>query len=240
MFSTLDRRIILDYEVKTLSDMHIGARESTAPVSVDNPVLKDSGGHPIVPGSSVKGVLRSELEKLLRAHLNGDEKAAKERTAELFGGTIGKESYASSIKVRDAMSQTTKTLVRDGVRIDPKTRKASPRGRFDLEVVPKGVTFRGKIVIENPGLGGKQYAKLGALLATLGFFNATNSSLGGASSRGYGEVEISITGMREFTKEDYVKANREGQPLDTRDWDRYIRDWQQYMDSIANPRGDDV
>ncbi|SFP76938.1 type III CRISPR-associated RAMP protein Csx7 [Caldicoprobacter faecalis] len=46
--------------------IHIGSgEESFDPVQVDNSVIRDSNGNPYIPGSSLKGVLRSYLETLL-------------------------------------------------------------------------------------------------------------------------------------------------------------------------------
>jgi len=47
--------------------IHIGAgNESMNPVEPDNSVIKDKDGKPYIPGSSLKGALRSWLESFLR------------------------------------------------------------------------------------------------------------------------------------------------------------------------------
>jgi len=239
-FSKLESRILISYAVVTLSDLHIGARETTDPTAVDNPVLKDSAGRPIIPGSSIKGVFRSEIERLLNSIFT-DSKKCKNLALELFGGEEKElsenknekkvKSYASSIKIRDAVAETTRTRIRDGVRIDRATRKAAEGGKFDIEVVPKGTTFNGTIIIENPSLGDHQYAKLGAFLATVDFFNATSRSLGGGTSRGYGEVEFKVKEIREFTKEDYISGNTQGKPINLGEKGGFIDQWKKYIES---------
>jgi CRISPR-associated RAMP protein (TIGR02581 family) len=50
-----------------MSGLHIGKGRALDPVASDLPVLKDRSGNPFIPGSSLKGVLRSNLEAWLRA-----------------------------------------------------------------------------------------------------------------------------------------------------------------------------
>ncbi len=45
--------------------LHIGTGELAAPGASDLPVTKDAVGHPFVPGSSLKGVLRSFAERIV-------------------------------------------------------------------------------------------------------------------------------------------------------------------------------
>lgn len=49
--------------------IHIGASggESLNPSDLDDHVLKDSAGNPIIPGSSVKGVVRSRFEAIMQS-----------------------------------------------------------------------------------------------------------------------------------------------------------------------------
>jgi CRISPR-associated RAMP protein (TIGR02581 family) len=47
--------------------MHIGTGEQVAPGASDLPVVKDAVGRPFVPGSSLKGVLRSYAERLVNS-----------------------------------------------------------------------------------------------------------------------------------------------------------------------------
>ncbi|HEC57018.1 MAG TPA: hypothetical protein ENI32_03935, partial [Candidatus Syntrophoarchaeum butanivorans] len=139
MFETLESRIIIDYEIWVRSDLHIGGHDSGAPGAVDMGVMKDVDGYPFVPGSSLKGVLRSEMERLLNGlgkHVCSPDKLCdpeKECTVcKLFGG----REVAGSIRVRDAYTDSRRTMVRDGVRIDRKKRKAADGGYYTMEVVP--------------------------------------------------------------------------------------------------------
>jgi CRISPR-associated RAMP protein (TIGR02581 family) len=60
-------RIKLTGTVMLKSGLHIGKGRALDPTASDLPVLKDRSGNPFIPGSSLKGVLRSNLEAWLRA-----------------------------------------------------------------------------------------------------------------------------------------------------------------------------
>ena len=57
-------KLILEGEVECQTGLHIGAGKGSLEIGgADNPVVKDSFGHPYVPGSSLRGKLRSLLEQ---------------------------------------------------------------------------------------------------------------------------------------------------------------------------------
>jgi CRISPR/Cas system CSM-associated protein Csm3 (group 7 of RAMP superfamily) len=255
MFERLDNRVIVNYEVVTLSDLHIGGHTTTEPADVDNPVIKNADSYPIIPGSSLKGVLRTEMERLLRG-LNMDIKvcdifiSGKDRggcnkcpVCKLFGGN----ELASSIRIKDATANSKKTMVRDGVAIDRKKRKAKDGGKYDTEVVPKGTVFEGTciientdLVIENTELDNKKYenfAKLGAFLSLLDFFNECSGSIGHASSRGFGEVKLNVKGINIITAQDYLDGNYTGKSYvpDSTEYrelkNNAVADWSKYIKS---------
>lgn len=57
-------KLILDGEIQCLTGLHIGAGKGSLEIGgADNPVVKDAFGSPYVPGSSLRGKLRSLLEQ---------------------------------------------------------------------------------------------------------------------------------------------------------------------------------
>lgn len=66
-FDTFQSRLIVDATLETLSPLHVGAGRSTDAIASDLPVLKDNYGYPVIPGSSLKGAIRSHIESVLRA-----------------------------------------------------------------------------------------------------------------------------------------------------------------------------
>jgi CRISPR-associated protein Csm3 len=60
----LTGKLILEGELHCRTGLHIGAGKGSLEIGgADNPVVKDSFGHPYVPGSSLRGRLRSLLEQ---------------------------------------------------------------------------------------------------------------------------------------------------------------------------------
>ena len=57
-------KVILEGELHCETGLHIGAGKGSLEIGgADNPVVKDSFGRPYVPGSSLRGRLRSLLEQ---------------------------------------------------------------------------------------------------------------------------------------------------------------------------------
>jgi CRISPR-associated RAMP protein (TIGR02581 family) len=72
-FDIFHSRLILRAKLVAETGLHIGAGGSLEPVGSDNPVLRDIYGKPYIPGSSFKGILRSLVERLIRA-INPDRR----------------------------------------------------------------------------------------------------------------------------------------------------------------------
>ncbi|MBT9144944.1 MAG: CRISPR type III-associated RAMP protein Csm3 [candidate division WS2 bacterium] len=61
---TLKGKIIVLSKIRTETALHIGGSKSGMDIGgVDNTVIKDNNGKPYIPGSSIKGKMRSLLEK---------------------------------------------------------------------------------------------------------------------------------------------------------------------------------
>jgi CRISPR-associated RAMP protein (TIGR02581 family) len=65
-YQAFQTRVKLVGTLTLLSGLHIGQGRALEPAASELPVLKDWGGRPFIPGSSLKGVLRSNLEAWLR------------------------------------------------------------------------------------------------------------------------------------------------------------------------------
>ncbi len=66
-FSVFQDRYFIQAEFVLDKPLHIGRGTSLEPIGSDLPVIKNAEGIPIIPGSSVKGAVRSMLERVLRA-----------------------------------------------------------------------------------------------------------------------------------------------------------------------------
>jgi CRISPR-associated RAMP protein (TIGR02581 family) len=66
MFDTFKNRLEITGRLTTITALRISAGRSSEPIGSDLPVIKDTLGNPLIPGSSFKGALRSRLESFLR------------------------------------------------------------------------------------------------------------------------------------------------------------------------------
>lgn len=69
LYDNFENRTIIKGELVAVDPIHIGAsgNGSLNPSDLDAHVLKDSLGNPIIPGSSIKGVIRSRFEAIMRS-----------------------------------------------------------------------------------------------------------------------------------------------------------------------------
>jgi len=65
-FDRLDKRLVLRGRIELLTGLHIGTGRSLSVHELDNPVVKDFFGRPMIPGSSFKGALRNQIESVIR------------------------------------------------------------------------------------------------------------------------------------------------------------------------------
>jgi CRISPR-associated RAMP protein (TIGR02581 family) len=67
MFDRFTSRILIRGALQAETGLHIGVGSSSLdPSATDSPVIRDAGGSPFIPGSSLKGALRAHMESLLR------------------------------------------------------------------------------------------------------------------------------------------------------------------------------
>jgi CRISPR-associated protein Csm3 len=66
LLDTFQGRLRLEGVLTTWTALHIGAGGSGDALGTDSPVVRTAGGAPYIPGSSLKGVLRSAAEALFR------------------------------------------------------------------------------------------------------------------------------------------------------------------------------
>ncbi|MCA9655586.1 MAG: CRISPR-associated RAMP protein [Myxococcales bacterium] len=69
-FHRLDGRLRLQGKLRTRTALRVGAAQGGAEDVADLPMLRDGRGLPFIPGASLKGVLRSTIESLVRAAEN--------------------------------------------------------------------------------------------------------------------------------------------------------------------------
>jgi CRISPR/Cas system CSM-associated protein Csm3 (group 7 of RAMP superfamily) len=209
LHSRLERMVLFDLILTCRTGLHIGAGKSADLVGSDLPVLRDASGRPLVPGSSLRGVLRAGIESFCDSlGLVGDavgpegpeegliaiwrELTLAER---LFGAAAdapGGFSYASRLQISDALSDGPVAVeLRDGVGIDRDNRTAAQGVKYDLEVVPAGTRFQASVRFKNPA-----DFEIGLLAQALWMLDAGLLLLGGKSARGLGWMAVEVTAPR--------------------------------------------
>jgi len=195
-------RVILRGDIHASSGLHIGASKDALGIGdVDLPVIRDAQRKPYVPGSSLKGKMRSQWEKLKGAEQNqpiGKEvwiHACEDRhcpVCTIYGvtGNIAKDA-PTRLTVRDitlrpeSLEGTTAILyseVKWEASIDRVTSAASPR---QMERVPAGAVF-GPMELVFSVYTAADRARFGDVLTALQLVE--DDYLGGQGSRGSGKV----------------------------------------------------
>jgi CRISPR-associated protein Csm3 len=185
--------------------LHIGGAKSSLDIGgLDTPVVKTPEGLPYIPGSSLKGKIRSLLGiKEGSIDAKNDSMLLKKMFG--FEGTKenqNKDAQISRLLFRDstldvtqfkeyfnnAILETEYTEAKWENRIDRKSGKAEG-GLRQIERVPAGTVFNFEVVVNRYEENGKQDEDLLAKLKE-GFKMLENNYLGGSGSRGYGKVKI--------------------------------------------------
>lgn len=201
---SLRGKLLITGTIKLETGMHIGASKDFAPIgAVDAPFIRDVvTQEPILPGSSIKGKLRTLLVKshcdgyimntidkdkleikrlfgsadpIMPARLQFYDLFITDETRQLFAN-IATDTYMGEIKFENVINRV------DG--------SAKPR---QIERVPAGTVFKFKVVysIEKEAEVTEDMKILQEGLALLGI-----DYLGGHGTRGYGRINISIDDVK--------------------------------------------
>jgi CRISPR-associated protein Csm3 len=193
----LNKRAILDIHIEVLTGIHIGGTKDIYGIGgIDSPVIKDPlTGKPIIPGSSIKGKLRSlmELARVVEdAHIlfeGNDDGPTRgifrdfmmtQASSELLQKHLGERTY-TEIKAENTIDKFTGKTVRGGLRF--------------IERVPAGAVFEGQIIINAYNQDDLDQFK--ALLEQ-GLELLEHNYLGGSGTRGYGKVKVNILSTKEI------------------------------------------
>ncbi|MDR1975201.1 MAG: type III-A CRISPR-associated RAMP protein Csm3 [Bacteroidales bacterium] len=180
--------------------LHIGGSKSSLDIGgLDSPVIKTPQGVPYIPGSSLKGKIRSLLGLKEGSFKVEDD---SEMLVKMFGSSVkGKETISRLIfrdaaldeadfkKVftdNDAILDTEYTEAKYENTIDRKSGTTQTGGLRQIERVPAGAKFKFEIIV-NIFDDDKE-----DILAKLeeGIKLVEDNYIGGSGSRGYGKVKI--------------------------------------------------
>lgn len=251
--TALTDKLIIRGKIKTLTGLHIGGSKSSMQIGgVDLSVIKTPQGVPIIPGSSLKGKIRSLLAKVENSGKAGDD---PQYMQEIFGnsGSETRESYTRLI-VRDAVLNTEsfKNTFKEHsmdfqfseVKMENTINRASGTAQHprEIERVPSGAFFDFEIVYDiyedaadllssdsKREVNGvkRLFCHLEALKE--GMLLLQDDYLGGNGSRGYGKIEFSdirlqVKNMSNKCAHWHLKAEAEGVDfLQVSDWNNVFK-----------------
>ncbi|MBQ9869319.1 MAG: type III-A CRISPR-associated RAMP protein Csm3 [Ruminococcus sp.] len=188
-------KILITGEIEVITGMHIGAGGEYAAIGdIDSPVVRDTmSGLPIIPGSTLKGKLRSVLVKKYCPN-SDDPKKDSDNIKMAFGGDIDNKVKKSSFLFNDALLSNMDELRK--YRIDSPTetkyentinRVTSVANPRQIERVIRGAKFRFDIIYE---MTSQEQAKKDFGLLAEGIKLLEYDAIGGHGSRGYGRIKF--------------------------------------------------
>lgn len=188
-------KVVITAELVLDSPLHIGAGGDSNRGA--EPVVRDRSGYPVLPGSSLAGVFFEHAARLVKAKTDNAGAAAlfKRLTGRDRSLVAEDEFTASILKFRSAplvdkiLFDAPPVHVRDGVRIDDKTRTAEDGGKHSLEVVPPGLRFAFTLEAELGGVDERDSDELFDILYAVvwrDFGERRLGTLGKGAARGTG------------------------------------------------------
>ncbi|MDI9468468.1 MAG: type III-A CRISPR-associated RAMP protein Csm3 [Syntrophomonadaceae bacterium] len=193
-------KVEITCKMTLLTGMHIGGSSAFSAIgAVDSPVIRDSlTGEPMLPGSSLKGKMRTLLAKAIKNHyITQDFADDPEEIKRLFGsaGNNRKKEIpkAARLQFADAFLTNAEHLKQRGGMTEVKfentisrlTAVANPR---QIERVVRGSEFAITLVYD---LEEAEDIETDFANIARGFKLLSMDYLGGHGSRGYGRVALS-------------------------------------------------
>ena len=184
--------------IKLVTGLHIGAGNEAVHIGgIDNEVVKDSDGNPYIPGSSLKGKIRSLLE-LSEGKTDGSPSSRDKYSGPIpiVFGDLSEKRDITRILFRDAfLSEESKKRLQEKSILPTEEKNENSINRLKgiakdgslrrTERAIPGLTFDFSIALRL--LDGDDEQQFCDLIAK-GFKLLEADALGGSGSRGYGKV----------------------------------------------------
>jgi CRISPR/Cas system CSM-associated protein Csm3 (group 7 of RAMP superfamily) len=202
-FERLSSRVELRGTLECVTALHVGmGSEGGGRFLPAGALLRDVLDRPYIPGSSLRGCLRSGLEAILRGvdpalacDPSGPESGCRVPAAGppcAVCGLFGCRGLASRLAVLDAPVaepwEAWMAGARGTVPIDRETETASPHGRRSFETVPAGARFVMELSVENSEE--QPLDHLGLLFTVVDLLDRGLLTLGGHKAAGLGRVRV--------------------------------------------------
>lgn len=190
-------KIQITGDIEVVTGMHIGGSSAFAAIgAVDSPVIKDVRTNlPMIPGSSIKGKMRSLLAKMYNENVVAEKPDEdNERLTRLFGSAKKDHVKASRIIMSDMIMKNRDELRKQGLESMTEVKFENTINRISAVANPRQIEravrgskfeldFLYEVVEENEILEDFQVLADGMKLLQFDY-------LGGHGTRGYGKIKF--------------------------------------------------
>lgn len=153
-------------------------------------------GRALLTGASLAGALRSYLRERELSY-GAEEKDHYGNLAErLFGRREDTSGEQSPLITYDALGDCPNIELRDGVAIDPKTRTAEDKKKYDFELIEAGATF--PLRVELLVTQNERDSLLRGLAIALQGLERGEIPMGGRKRRGFGQCRVDEWRVRRY------------------------------------------
>jgi CRISPR-associated protein Csm3 len=223
----LIEKILINGEIQVISGLRIGGSKTSMEIGgIDLNVIKNASGVPFIPGSSLKGKLRSILA---REQGSLDVKDDCDCIKKIFGEapSKGTKGEVTRLIVRDASLKNADTMKNNQLgfekleleyteskwetAIDRKTGAALGSSLRQMERVPAGAVFDFELIYNV--FDNQRDEHLKQILKALCILE--DDYLGGCGSRGYGKIKFKSVKLQSKIIENYTNGG-DFQPLELR------------------------
>jgi len=238
------RRITFSGFIKVLSPLYVGSgQDAPMPSPIDmRPFMVETpeGIVPVIPGSSLKGVLRTISERIVNSTNNisccdpisdnncynkikeqlkkylerGDNEGVRQLLEEelcIVCKIFGSPGYLSHVIVEDSMAERYSLETRPGIAISRKSGTVR-QGPFFVEYISPGSLFTFRISFSSI-----ENYKVGLVATAINELNSGRAYIGGFKSKGFGRVEFLIQQL------DVSDGYKDGQILQLTDEDYAVK-----------------
>lgn len=209
---------VITGSIRVLTGMHIGGgNEFSAIGAIDSPIIKDPlTMRPLIPGSSLKGKIRTLLARSMNKDPNANYSQDDERIKRLFGST----EKISRLIFRDSTLKNEKELMDKGAISPTEVKYENSIGRTNGVANPRqiersisGSLFPLEIVYQTT-VESADYSEIAEDIQVLcnGMKLLQNDYLGGNGTRGYGKIKFEDlyieSALDDFDEEILDKCNK--------------------------------
>lgn len=194
-------KIKINGTIELLSGLHIGGNSTFSAIgAVDSPIIKDPLSNlPLIPGSSIKGKMRSLLAKYYNETVANSPNEDHERITRLFGassggGENGKGIIQGKLIFRDCLLSNQDDLAKKDIHVLTETKFENTINRIDSKASPrqiersiKGSEFSLEIIYD---LTSDSEIEEDFETIKTGLSLLENDYIGGSGSRGYGRISF--------------------------------------------------